>query len=240
MSGPDIDFLREDAVDEVLPEQTDTPDPVLTEEIVETVVKPPETPAIAETTPAATEEGRVPLAALRAEREKRQMFERELAALKQQPQAESLPAFYEQPEQYVQHTIQQARHDMAQTMYAALEDQARETYSDYDEVFEEVQAYAEQNPVVVQQLFASPNPARAAYKLGKQLREIKQMQDPDAYRQKIETEVRAKIEKEYADKEAAKQKAADAVPPDLTAVRASKDSEVLPDDSLDSILKSKR
>ncbi|TWI04807.1 hypothetical protein IP90_00945 [Luteimonas cucumeris] len=233
MSEPDYDFLQNEAPEEVAPE----PIPEVAEEVVETVDKPPETPAIAEPTPAPPVDDRVPLAALKAERDKRQKLEREMAALRQQPMP---PAFHEQPEQYVQQTIQQVRQDMTQTMYAALEDQARETYPDYDEVFEEVQAYAEENHSVIPQIFNSPNPAKAAYKLGKQLRELKQMQDPDAYRSKIEAEVRAKIEKEYADKEAAKQKAADAVPPDLTAVRASKDSEVLPDDSLDSILRSKR
>jgi hypothetical protein len=66
------------------------------------------------------------------------------------------------------------------------------------------------------------------------------MRDPDAYRAQIEAEIRARIEAEMQAKDAARLKAADAVPPDLAGARASKDSEVLPDDSLDSILKSKR
>ena len=121
-------------------------------------------------------------------------------------------------------------------MLGALEAQAREVYPDYDEVFAELEEQAQGNPALTQQVMQSPNPAMAAYKLGKQLRELKQMQDPDAYRQKIEAEVRAKIEAEAK----AKAAAANAIPPDLTAARASRDDEVLPDDSLESILKSKR
>lgn len=237
MSEPDIAFLREDAPEEVLPEQTQEP---VQEAVQQTeTVDTPEAPATV--APTATEPDKEVSglkAAAIAERKKRQELERKLAELTREQQQR--PDFFKQPTEYVDHTIQQVRQDMAQTMYAALEDQARETYPDYDEVFEEVQAYAEENPAVVQQIFTSPNPARAAYKLGKQLRELKQMQDPDAYRQKIEAEVRAKVEAEYAAKEEAKRKAADAIPPDLTAARASKDSEVLPDDSLDSILKSRK
>ena len=54
--------------------------------------------------------------------------------------------------------------------------------------------------------------------------------------QSLEQQIAAE-EKAKAD---ARQKAANAIPPNLADARASKDDEVLPDDSLDSILKSKR
>src|SRR5690606_35783916 len=111
-----------------------------------------------------------------------------------------------------------------------------EVYPDYDEMFELLQQNAETNPVLVQQVMQAPNPAIAAYQLGKKLRELEAMKDPDAYRKQIEAEVRAKVMAEVEADKAAKAKAADAIPPDLTAARASKDGEVLPDDSLDSIL----
>jgi hypothetical protein len=124
-------------------------------------------------------------------------------------------------------------------LMSALEAQAREQYADYDEAFAELEEQAADNPMLVQKVMQSPNPALAAYKLGKQLQELKKLQDPDAYRKQIEAEVRTKIEAEYAAKEKARTDAANAIPPDLTAARASRDGEVLPDDSLDSILKSK-
>lgn len=104
----------------------------------------------------------------------------------------------------------------------------------------ELQEHAQSNPSIVQDVFSKANPALAAYKLGKQLREYKAMQNPAEYRAKIEAEVRQKIEAELKAKEEAKRSAVDAIPPELSAARASKDTDVVPDDSLDSILKSKR
>lgn len=232
MSEPEIDFLTEEAPVEVVDEVIDaTP-------VAETVATP-ETPApVVPTTPDPKEE-HVPLAALKAERQKRQEYEARLRQYEQQTQAPQ-PSFYEAPEQYVQSLLSQHDQQVTQRMLGALEAQAREVYPDYDEVFEIVQESAASNPVIVQQVMQAPNPAMAAYKLGKQLREMKAMADPDAYRAKIEAEVRAKVDAEYRAKEEAKAKAASAIPPDLTAARASRDEEVQPDDSLDSILKSKR
>ena len=236
MSEPEIDFLSEEVADEVVEAEVvaETPEPV-----AETVATP-ETPApVVPTTPEPKEE-HVPLAALKAERAKRQEYEARLRQYEQQQAQQPQPSFYEAPEQYVQSLLQQHDQQVTQRMLGALEAQAREVYPDYDEVFEIVQESAASNPVLTQQIMQAPNPAMAAYKLGKQLREMKAMADPDAYRAKIEAEIRAKVDAEYRAKEEAKLKAAAEIPPDLTAARASRDEEVLPDDSLDSILKSKR
>lgn len=233
-SQPDIDFLQDEAPDEVTPE-VETP-AVETPPEPETVVTPEAPAPVVPTTPEPVDD-RVPKAALIAERKKRQEYEARIRQLEQaQPEA---PNFYEGPERYVQTLLAQERQQMQASMVSALEAQAREMYPDYDEVFAELEEQAPDNPALIQKVMQSPNPALAAYKLGKQLRELKQMQDPDAYRNKIEAEVRAKVEAEYRAKDEAKQKAANAIPPDLTAARASRDDEVPPDDSLDAILKSK-
>lgn len=237
MSEPEIDFLSEEAPEVVETEVVETPP------VAETVATP-ETPATEVPTTPEPKEEHVPLAALKSERAKRQEEQRarqELEArLRQYEQQQPQPSFYEAPEQYVQSLLQQHDQHVTQRMLGALEAQAREVYPDYDEVFEIVQESAASNPVLTQQIMQAPNPAMAAYKLGKQLREMQAMQDPDAYRAKIEAEIRAKVDAEYRAKEEARLKAANAIPPDLTAARASRDEEVLPDDSLDSILKSKR
>ena len=54
----------------------------------------------------------------------------------------------------------------------------------------------------------------AAYKLGKQMREMKAMKDPAEYRRGIEAEVRKQMEAEFASREQAKAAAAAAIPPD--------------------------
>lgn len=238
MSQPDIDFLENEVADEVLPEETPAP-----ESTPETVEKPPETPVAAVTTPAATKEDeRVPLAALMAERDKRRDEARRREDLEKRLRdlEAKQPNFYEAPEEYVTTLIQQRDQAATQRLYAALEEQAREVYPDYDEVFEVVQEQAANNPALLQEILSKPNPALAAYKLGKQLREHKAMQDPAAYRASLKAEILAELKAESDAKEEARRKAEEAIPPNLADVRASKDSEVLPDDSLDSILASRK
>ena len=129
---------------------------------------------------------------------------------------------------------------MTQAFHAALEADAREAYPDYDEVLAELGDAARENPALRQQVFSSPNPAKAAYKLGKQLREMKAMQDPQAYRAQIAAEIRAEIAAEQAAKETARAAAAAAIPPDLSAARSTRDSEVVEEDTLDSILATRK
>jgi hypothetical protein len=218
MSEREPDFLDDVVTEEVEQETPETPEPAAEPEAEKGVTNEPDK-AAPEATPApeVKEEHSVPYAALRAEREKRQRMERELEELRQQHQQPE-PSFYENPDAFAQ-TIEQRA---TQRLYVALEATARETHADYDEVFAEVQEHAASNPAAVHQILTSPNPAMAAYKFGKQLREMKQLQDPDAYRQKIEAEVRAKVEAEYRAKEDARQKAAAAIPPDLTEHRNAK------------------
>lgn len=215
MDEKEKDFLEgmteqvEPATPEKVEPETPAPEKVETPEVAATVV------------PTATEpkkEETVPLAALRAEREKRQSYERELAQLRMQQ--EKKPDFYEAPDQYVQHVMSQAQQQATQRLFAALEAQARDTYPDYDEVFAEVEAHAAENPSIGPQILNSPNPAVAAYKFGKQLREMKALQNPEEYRAKLKTEILAEIQKEAEAKEAAKRKAAEAIPPDLATVRS--------------------
>lgn len=219
MSDNGNDFLDDMTQQLAEPETPETPEPEQPSAVVETVEKPPETPAPeVTTTPEAREEQTVPIAALKAEREKRQAFEKELAELRAAQQAappQQLPEFYEAPEQHLQ--VIEQRH--AQRLYAALEAQAREVHPDYDEVFEEVKAAAEGNPALQQRIFSAPNPALEAYKLGKQLREFKRMEDPVKYRAEVEAELRAKWDAEQKAKEKARAAADAEIPPDMTQAR---------------------
>ena len=200
-------------------------------------VETPEAPAPAAPTVAEPVEAtHVPLAALKAEREKRQAIERRMAELERERAQVPEPTFYDDPQQFIAQREQQ----LTQRMHMALEEQAREQFPDYDEVLAQLKEYAQENPAVIQQVFNAANPALAAYKWGKKVRELEAMKDPDSYRKAIEAEVRAKVEAEYAAKEQAKAAAVAAIPPDLTAARSSRDAEVAPDDSLESILKSRK
>lgn len=239
MSEPDIDFLREEVADEVLPDETPAP-----ESTPETVEKQPEVPAAEVTTPPATkEEERVPLAALMAERDKRRDEARRREDLERrlrEMETQAKPSFYEAPEDYIKHVEQRLEATAQARLNQALEEQVREAYPDFDEVFDVFKAHAEENPAIVRDVLSKANPPLAAYKLGKQLREYKAMQDPEAYKAKLKAELMSEIRAEMAAEEERKRKAAEAIPPNLADARATKDSEALPDDSLESILKSKR
>lgn len=217
MSEQEPDFLDEVAIGHGEQEAPETPEPETPEPVAETVETPP--PA-ATTAPEVSEEHTVPYAAMKAEREKRQRLEQELANVRQQQQPQV--DFYQQPDVYVQQHLQQAEQRAQQRFIAALEEQARETYPDFDEVVNDVVEQAEGNPVLAQQVMGAANPVLAAYRLGKQMRELKQMQDPDAYRARIEAEVRASVEAELREKEAQRARAAAAIPPDLTDARNAK------------------
>lgn len=226
MDGKDKDFLDGLTEDRQEVDAVEAPEPPEVEKVeTETPDKPAKTEAPTATDP--PKDDRVPLASLKAEREKRQerdrkleIVERELAELRQKAQQQPEVGFFEAPEQYLQQHVQAVERQATERLYAALEAQARETYPDYDEVFAELKEQAQENPVLVQRVLSSPNPALAAYKLGKQLREHKLMQDPEAYRAKIEAEIRASLEKEFEAKRAEKFRTADALPPDLAANRS--------------------
>lgn len=186
--------------------------------------EPPKEPEKkAEATPAAEESGMVPFAGLKAERQKRQEYERQVreleAKLAEKQTQQPIPAFFEAPEQYVQHLTQQAEQQANQRLMAALDAQARDSYADYDDVVAFLTEQAAGNPALAQQVFNAPNPAVAAYKLGKQLQDMERMKDPDAYKAQLEAELRAKWEAEIKSKEEAKAKAAAEIPPDLATAR---------------------
>lgn len=229
MAETEKDFLEgmTEPVEVATPEKVEPekPDPEKGE-VVE-----PEQPAVVET-PAATpkKEDTVPLAALKAERDKRQAYERELAQLREQQKQATQPNFYEAPDQYVAQAVQQVQMQATQRLYAALEAQAREAHPDYDEVLAEVEAHCAENPAIGPQILNSPNPAIAAYRYGKQLRDMKAMQNPEEYRAKLKAEILAELQKESEAKEAARRKLADSIPPDLATVRsASADADVVGD-----------
>ncbi len=228
MSQNDPDFLDDmtHADDAATPAKPETDESDTVEKGDEPAAKGdvPDAPADKQTpaTPAADKSEMVPVAGLMAERRKRQEIEREAQELRAKlaSQQQTPPDFFGSPEQYVQHLVQQAETQANQRLMAALEAQARDSYSDYDEVLDFLNEQAASNPALAQQVMNSPNPAVTAYKLGKQLREMDRMKDPDAYRAQLEAELRAKWEAEQQASASARQRAAADIPPDLAAARS--------------------
>lgn len=253
MSAEERDFLDEFS-DHKEPATEVDETPETETEVAETAdAKPVETPE--SEAPAATDpptETHVPYAAMKAEREKRQErerelkerdrriadYERQLEELRNgaQPTTKQPIEIWEDPDAFIRERVGVVEQQATQRLYAALEAQARETFPDYDDVFAVVQEHAKTNPAIAQQVLGAPNPAVAAYKLGKQLAEMKQMQDPAAYRAKVEAEVRAAIAAEEKASAEAKRKAAEAIPPDLSSSRNVAGSDAVPvEDTFESL-----
>jgi len=224
MSDPDYDFLQEPAPDEPMdtvetPEATPDPEPT---------VDPPATPAPEVTTTPEPREEMVPLAALRAEREKRQRIAQELAQYQQQNQFNP-EAFYQDPrniQTYVQQQLLNERINLSRSMVATL----NPDYAEMEDLFVEE---ATKNPALRDEMLQAENPALFAYQTAKTLRTLREAQSGDLekrLRAEIEAKVRAELE--------AKQPPS--VPPDLSAVRSAKGSDAPPDDTLESILASRK
>src|ERR1700761_966117 len=186
----------------------------------------------------------VPLAALMAEREKRQAHERELQALKDQlAQLNKQPEkqFWEDPEGIVKSEIAKVKQELPQRQHAVFEMQAKSTHSDYDEVLNYFAESAKTDPMLqmeIRRLMDQDNPAEAAYQFGKRLKVMRDMGDPVKYEQDIETRLRAKIASEQEQAKLQDKRVRDAIPPDLTATRSTKDDgDFAVEDVFDSIFK---
>jgi len=234
MSETERDFLDDFAdSDAASPEVETTTESDIEPEEAGTVEKEPGTAAEATTAEATTEKEHVPLAALKAEREKRQEREKRIAELeaaleKTRPQAQKAPpeadqapelTFWEDPDAFIASRVSKSERELQHRFLVAREDDMREKHKDYDEVIEKVKEYGQSNPAGLQQILSAPDPAKAGYQFGKKLIELKQMEDPDAYRARIEAEVRAKIAQEAEEEASGKARSANAIPPDLSSAR---------------------
>jgi hypothetical protein len=169
-------------------------EPVTGETPVAPVALEPATPAVEEP------KDRVPVAALTAERAKRQELERRIAemqaqmeATKAQPAPEQLPNPASDPAGYhaaIQRTLLNERMNVSETI-------ARTRYADLDEKVAAFREEAEKNPALAGQLFAQPDPYGWAYEQGRRILAMKEIgPDPAAFREKVASELRATIRAE--------------------------------------------
>jgi len=211
---PDLDtFLT---VPETTPEPVEAPEPVAVETAPEPkgVESAPPAPEL----PPRGEDGKwvkreqpqphmVPLEALLAEREKRQIAE----AKAKEPK----PDFWVDPDAAMDVRVQESEKRLLDEVDTRAEARARQLflhytegaargrYSDYDQVREVFAEEAGRNPVLATQLREAPDPAEFIYRQGKTALELRQVGgDLGAYRQRVEAEIRAKLEAEYTAKAA--------------------------------------
>lgn len=160
-------------------------------------------------------EERVPQAALLDERRKRQAYERELQELREQlarTKAEPQPKkdIWEDPEAYVSAAEQRAiaaaeakMADMVGHINANISEKlARRQYPDYDAKRELFAQRLEADPIIRSEfnrhIAEGGDVGEFVYSTASRLQELAEVRGIDAYRQKVEAEVRARLEAEYA------------------------------------------
>lgn len=158
----------------------------------------------------------VPQAALLDERRKRQQYERELSELREQMRAQTQPKpeppkdVWEDPAAYISAETKRARDEavreaqemMRHQMANLSEQQARARHADYDEKSAAFAARIESDPVLRSELnrviVNGDDLGEFVYKTASRLQEVEQVGNFDAYRQKVESEIRSKLEAEFA------------------------------------------
>ena len=145
-------------------------------------------------------------------------YEGYLQGLNPQQPAEKPLDFYDDPDGYVNSTVgkleerfsQQLQKSQAQTTNQVLnmsEAMVSGSYEDFPQVKAHFMELAKSNPAVVQQIKDSPHPWLAAYQIGKQSMDLKEVGDVDGYRTKVREELKAEVMAEMkAEMEASGQK----------------------------------
>lgn len=174
------------------------------EEPIEAVEAQPEPEAKGETVaPPATPEdhGRIPIAALLDEREKRKEKEREVEALNRriadyEAKATPKPDFFADPEAALAAAQRAAQAAAINTKLETSRFLAEEKFG-----AEKVQAayeFFDRNPHLSGQLLTSPSPFHAAVKEYEKHQAMTEIgEDPSAYRARVEAEIRERILAEY-------------------------------------------
>lgn len=153
--------------------------------------------------PAVAEPEKVPVAALLAERHKRQLAEQRAAQLEAAKQAEEKPFLGEEYEQRFQETEQRFQQQLVTQKLDLSESFARDKYEDFEEKLSIFGELCQQNPTLYGQMVAQLNPAEFAYKTASNQLKLKEMSNPEEYEQKLRAKIEAEVKAKY-DKEAAK------------------------------------
>ncbi len=152
----------------------------------------------AETTAAEGES--VPVKALTEERRKRQAAEKRAKDLEAKikanaPEGENVPDPIDDPEGYAKYVEGKNNLNALRVKVNLSRDimlDAKDDYVEKEQVFVEL---AKASPYLVQQMNASPNPAKFAYQTATDYLEVQKMRDPK-YQEELEERVREKVLKE--------------------------------------------
>jgi hypothetical protein len=158
-------------------------------------------------------------AALVAERQKRQDYERQLAEARA-PKAEAKPPetppdFWEDPEGALKRMSEGFEEKLARERVRISETLLAGQHEDFAEVRDHFVKIAHANPALAAQMWAADNPAEFAYKTGKAALMIAKVGDPLKLEETLRAEIRAEFDKTVEARVAAALKKRADIPPSL-------------------------
>lgn len=177
----------------------------------------------------------------RQELEKKyQQLEAQLAALsqpKEQEQRVERPNVFEDPENAFSYSERLVEEKAFTRLVKYSEAEMRETHPDYDEMSNEFMKLAQQNPLLSQELYNAPNPAKFAYNTAKNYLEAQKFNDPN-YKEKLKEDIRKEVLAELArNQEVSKPVSPSVQVPDLSKTTSALSGDKFPEDlSLENLL----
>ena len=166
--------------------------------------------------------------AVKDERRKRQELEKQLEELKagqNNPEPKELPDIFENQEGFVNDLREQMRVETRQQIIQNQRDMMIEFKSDYEEKEAAFIEFGKNNPTLLAEANAAPNPAKFAYEQGSKILEYKQMQDVDGMKAKLRAEIEAEVRSELESKQSSIDKKAQKLSPSLAGARGTVETE---------------
>lgn len=227
-----LDLQNMSAEPEPEPEVKEEPKAEVEEVKEETEV----TDEVTETEKVESEPRKVPLKELISERKKRQEAEAELTKLKDPnlTEQEKLDLFSD-PEAYQAAIDDKIQHVQLMTNIKTSEYFAKQAHKDYTDVVygtETEEGFLESDfamkmkasPALQQEIFASENPAAAAYEAAKNMTLIKEISSMDDYKSQLKEEIRKELLSEMGQAVQKEQKLEEEVPVSLSNLQSKRDS----------------
>jgi hypothetical protein len=177
------------------------------------------------------------------ERRKRQEIERKLEEIQAQKEAEAkveTPDVFENQDAFVEHMRNEMKAEAAKIRIETSQEIMRSLHSDYDAKEEAFINMAKENPLLVQEMNQSSNPAKFAYDTVVKAEKLAMLNNVDELeariRSELEEKIRAEIQGESQQKAENLEKKQKSIPPSLTNTsgKSGFDSDV--DETLDDIL----
>lgn len=135
------------------------------------------------------------------ERGKRQDLQRQIDAMQAQQNQTEKPDAFVNPDEAIDYGNNEIRSEFEGRLLNMSEAQARLRHDDFDEMNDIfMNELAVQNPMLGQQALKAADPFEFVYQQAKNHKELDGINTLDDYKAKIETDMRAKLEAEYADK----------------------------------------